>query len=126
MTTTAKRILIIDDEMAIQTVVQLSLSLEAGWEVLTASSGNEGIVKAETEKPDAILLDMMMPDMDGRTTLTKLQTNSLTQTIPVIFLSAKAELSDGDRLQNLGVAGAIPKPFDSLTLASQIASILDW
>ena len=123
---TNKRILIIDDEEAIQKVVKLSLKMEAAWEVLTATSGPEGIASAETEQPDAILLDVMMPDMDGIATFRSLQKNARTEPIPVIFLTAKAQTAEKRQFSKIGVAGVIAKPFNSLTLASQIAKILDW
>jgi CheY-like chemotaxis protein len=121
-----KRILFIDDEEDIQALARLSLQLEAGWDLLTASSGQEGISIAEIERPDAILLDVMMPDMDGLATLKKLQTNPKVNQIPVIFLTAKAQAADRRRFYAAGVQGVITKPFDTLTLASQIAGFLGW
>jgi CheY-like chemotaxis protein len=121
-----KRILVIDNEQYIQEVTQICLRTTAGWEVLMASSGHEGITKAEAEQPDAILLDVMMPDMDGPTTFQKLQENQTTRSIPVILLTAKVQASDRRRYEELGVEGAIAKPFNPLELASQIAEILDW
>ena len=123
---TTKRILIIDDEAAIQSVAKLGIQMEAGWEVLTATSGPEGIIQAETEQPDAILLDVMMPGMDGTATFEQLQANVCTQTIPVILLTAKAQAAEQRQLQELGVAGVITKPFNSLTLAKQVSAILHW
>ena len=123
---TRKRVLIVDDEEAIQEVVRLSLELEADWEVLTASSGEDGITRAVVEQPDAILLDIMMPDTDGIATLARLRNRAQTQEIPVIFLTAKNQASERRRLNTMGVAGVIIKPFDSLTLARQIATLLGW
>ena len=122
----AKRILVIDDEDDIREVAQLSLEMVGGWEVLTAGSGSEGIDKAEAEQPDAILLDVMMPDMDGPTTYAKMQLKSKTQKIPVIFLTAKVQASDHRRFAALGVAGVIAKPFDPMRLAGQVAKVLSW
>ncbi len=122
----SKRILVIDDEKGIQAVAQLGMQMEAGWEVITASSGAEGISKAQTQKPDAILLDVMMPDLDGMATFQQLQANPVTQSIPVIFLTAKVQTSEPNQFQITGVAGVIPKPFNSLTLASHVAAILNW
>ncbi|NEO85574.1 MAG: response regulator, partial [Spirulina sp. SIO3F2] len=76
-----RKILIIDDEADIRAVAQLSLEINHGWEVLTAPSGREGLVVAQDQKPDAILLDVMMPDLDGPSTWAQLQNNPLTQTI---------------------------------------------
>lgn len=123
---TTKRILVIDDEDDIQEVVQLCLKTVGGWEVLTAGSGNEGLAKAEAEQPDAILLDVMMPDIDGIATFQKLQANTATRHIPVILLTAKVQAADQRRFAELGVVGTISKPFDPLNLTSQIAEFLNW
>lgn len=121
-----KRILIIDNESYIQEVAQICLQTTAGWQVVTAGSGLEGIAKAEIEQPDAILLDVMMPDMDGPTTFQQLQENSATCKIPVILLTAKVQASDRLHYEELGVKGAIAKPFAPLQLANQIATLLGW
>ncbi|MGF1478563.1 MAG: response regulator [Cyanophyceae cyanobacterium] len=121
-----KRILLIDDEEDIQAVARLGLTMQAGWEVLSANSGQEGIAVAEAEQPDAILLDVMMPDLDGVATLQKLRDNSKVRQIPVIFLTAKAQTADRQFFLEAGATGVITKPFDSLTLAKQMAEILAW
>lgn len=123
---TAKRILVIDDEDDIREVAQLCLEMVGGWEVLTSPSGSEGLVLAETEQPDAILLDVMMPDMDGLTTFQKLQANKATHHIPVILLTAKVQSADRHRFAELGVREMIAKPFNPLNLASQVAETLGW
>lgn len=99
-----KKILVIDNEEYIQEVTKICLETVAGWEVLTAGSGLEGIDKAKAYEPDAILLDVMMPDMDGLTTLEKLQANPTTQKIPVIFLTAKIQAADRQRYAQKGMA----------------------
>jgi CheY-like chemotaxis protein len=124
--TEAKRILIIDDEETIQTVVQFGIRMAAGWEVLTASSGPKGIQTAQTEQPDLILLDVMMPDMDGIATFKALQAHPKTQLIPVILLTAKAQTAEKRQFNDLGVSGVITKPFNSLDLPEQITRILHW
>ncbi|NEO43969.1 MAG: response regulator [Moorea sp. SIO4A3] len=121
-----KCILLIDDEETIQEVVQVGLELETDWEVLTASSGLEGIAMAKTKLPDAILLDVMMPDMDGIATFSKLKANSKTQSIPVIFLTAKTQIAEQHPFKKIGISGVIIKPFNSITLAIQIAEMLEW
>ncbi len=121
-----KRILVVDDEPYIQEVAQICLEMLAGWTVITASSGTEAIAKAELEQPDAILLDVLMPDMDGMTTFSHLQANPATQAIPVLMLSAKAQSSDAYPYKAVGIKAAIAKPFDPLTLANQIAQVLGW
>ena len=123
---TEKNILLIDDEETIQEVVQVGIEIEAGWQVAIASSGQEGITLAQNQQPDAILLDVMMPDMDGIATLSQLKANIKTRTIPVIFLTAKTQAAEEDQFQSLGVVDVITKPFNSMTLASQIAKILGW
>ena len=121
-----KRILLIDDEPDIHTIVQLGLEMEAQWEMLTALSGDEGIDIAVAEHPDAILLDAMMPVRDGIATLEVLHSQPETQNIPVIFLTAKAQAANRRQFYSLGAKGVITKPFDPITLASQIAGFLSW
>ena len=123
---THKRILLIDDEETIQEVVQVGLDLEVGWEVLSASSGKEGIAMAKKHQPDAILLDVMMPEMDGISTLGKLKANEKTKLIPVILLTAKTQTADKKKFTNLEIVGVITKPFNSLALAGRIAKLLHW
>ena len=121
-----KRILVIDNEQYIREVTQICLETVAGWEVLTADSGRKGLLEAETEQPDAILLDVMMPDMDGLTTFGKLQGNPVTQHIPVILLTAKVQTSDRCHYAQMGITAAIAKPFNPLELATQVAQALGW
>jgi CheY-like chemotaxis protein len=121
-----KRILVVDNEQYIQEVAKICLETVAGWEVMTASSGQEGIVQAETHQPDAILLDVMMPDMDGITAFEHLQANPATKEIPVILLTAKIQATDRRRYAQLGMKKAIAKPFQPLELAGQVASALGW
>ena len=121
-----KHILLIDDEETIQEVVQVGIAIETGWQVAIASSGLEGIAVAASQQPDAILLDVMMPDMDGISTLSQLKANVQTQSIPVIFLTAKTQAGDKNLFQSLGVVGVITKPFNSMTLDSRIAKMLQW
>jgi len=121
-----KQILIIDDENDIREVARLSLELTENWTVSSANGGAAGTALALTSEPDAILLDVMMPDMDGPTTLRVLQQNGVTRTIPVIFLTAKVQAADRQKFMQLGVRGIISKPFDPLTLGQQIRSMLAW
>lgn len=122
----AKRILVVDNEQYIQEVAQICLETVAGWQVFTASSGSECLTKAAAEQPDAILLDVMMPDMDGLTTFQKLQQEAATQNIPVILLTAKIQSADRRRYAELGIKAAIAKPFEPLQLAAQVADALGW
>lgn len=121
-----RSILIIDDEDDIREVAALSLEATAGWRVLTASSGIEGIVVAAEQQPDAILLDVMMPGIDGPTTFRNMQQDPLIAHIPVILLTAKVQGVDQRRFVGLGVAAILFKPFDPLTLATQISEALGW
>jgi CheY-like chemotaxis protein len=121
-----KQVLIVDDEDIIREVVQSCLEDFAGWETLTASSGWEGLVKAIEDLPDAIVLDVMMPGMDGMKFLERLKAHPDLRSIPVVLLTAKLELIDSQQLSSLGIAGAIAKPFDPLVLSEQIASALGW
>lgn len=121
-----KRILVVDNEQYIQEVAKVCLETVAGWDVLLASSGQECLTQAELAQPDAILLDVMMPAMDGITTFAKLQENPATQTIPVILLTAKIQSSDRRRYTEIGLKAAIAKPFNPLELAGQVATALGW
>lgn len=119
-----KRILLIDDERDIRAVVAFCLRKTAGWHVSSAGGGAEGLAIARAEQPDAILLDVMMPDLDGPATLQRLQADAQTRDIPVIFLTAKAQGADHRGFATLGVTGILTKPFDPMTLADQIQAIL--
>lgn len=121
-----KRVLIVDDEDDIREVAQLSLEMTAGWEVLAASSGGEGVRLARAERPDAILLDVMMPEMDGPATFERLQADPETRSIPVVLLTAKVQAGDQRRLAELGVDGVLSKPFDPMQLAADVARVLGW
>ena len=121
-----RRVLIIDDEDDIREVAALSLEATADWTILTASSGRAGILTAQQEQPDAILMDVMMPEMDGPTTFRHLQADANTRHIPVVLLTAKVQGVDQRRFAGLGVAAVLFKPFDPLTLAAQISEALGW
>ena len=121
-----KRILVIDDEGGVRTVIQISLETAAGWEVVTAASGAEGLVKAAECPFDAILLDVMMPEMDGLTTLTRLQANERTRQVPLILLTAKTSKHDHQHFSQLGIAGIITKPFKARELVAEIQMLLHW
>lgn len=124
ITVTIKRILVIDDEDDIRKLTQTCLEIMGGWQVLTASSGSEGLAKAQTEQPDVILLDVMMPDMDGQTTFQQLQENQATRNIPVILLTARGRSTSETLFAELGVKGVINKPFNPLKLADQVVAAL--
>ncbi|MTJ55137.1 response regulator [Anabaena sp. UHCC 0253] len=122
----SKKVLIIDDEEDIREVAQISLEIMAGLEVIVARTSREGIQKAETEQPDAILLDVMLPDMDGLITFEQLQSNPQTKHIPVILLTAKVQPSDQRRFATIGIKAVITKPFKPAQLAEQLLVALNW
>ena len=121
-----KRILLIDDEDDIREVAQMTLEFFLGWEVITAPSGPEGLTRACEEQPDAILLDVMMPEWDGLMTFEKLQAEPKTKHIPVILLTAQVQTHKQHLFAESGVNGVITKPFEPLTLGNLVAQILDW
>ena len=122
----SKKILIIDDEDDIREVAALSLETVAGWEVIVANNGAAGVERAKLDLPDAILLDVMMPGMDGPTTFRELQKSPVTASIPVILLTAKVQSADQRRFADLGVRAVLTKPFDPLLLSNQIEGVLGW
>lgn len=120
----SKNILIIDDEEDVKEIAQMGLEMAADWQVITASSGKEGLAIAESSQPDVILLDLMMPEWDGKETLKQLKANRNTATIPVILMTAKTQSAKALELSQLDAIGAIAKPFRPLQLPEQIARIL--
>jgi len=121
-----KQILIVDDEERIREVVRMCLVKLGKWDAITAGSGQEAIQIAVDRQPDAILLDLSMPGMDGLETLRQLQHHPQTSAIPVIFLTAKAEDPDRSTYQQIGVAGLIVKPFNPVEISLEIKKILGW
>ena len=122
----AKKILLIDDEQDIRAVSRMSLERVGGWQVLEAESGARGIELAEAEQPDAILLDAMMPGVDGPATIERLKATDATREIPVLFLTAKLQPSERERYLELGAVGVLAKPFDPMTLPDDVAELLGW
>jgi len=123
---TAKRILVVDDDDDIREVAQTSLEMVGGHAVSTADCGRDGLARAREDRPDAILLDVMMPDLDGPATFERLQADPATRGIPVILLTAKLQASDRARFAELGVRAVLPKPFDPMTLSDEVGEILGW
>lgn len=122
----ARRILVVDDEADIREVATLSLEAVGGYEVLTASSGAEALAVAAAHQPDAILLDVMMPELDGPSTFARLQESESTSGIPVVLLTAKVQADDRRQFDQLGVAAVLTKPFDPMSLAADVAGVLGW
>ncbi|BAY91863.1 MULTISPECIES: response regulator [unclassified Tolypothrix] len=121
-----KRILVIDDEKNLCTVIKACLENIGSWQVLVAQSGSEGLAVAKSEHPDAILLDVMMPDINGMLLFQRLQENLTTNNIPVILLTAKVQTVDLKEFSQLSIAGVISKPFDPLRLSELVANTLGW
>lgn len=118
-----ERVLYVDDEPDIREVVELSLGLNVDLEVHTCGSGETALQLAHDLRPDMILLDVMMPGLDGPTTLRKLREMPDTAHVPVVFMTAKAMPQEIERFLALGAVAVIPKPFDPLSLADQVANI---
>jgi CheY-like chemotaxis protein len=119
------RVLLVDDEADIRRIAALSLSRVGGMEVEQAEGGSEGIRKAREGRPDVILLDMMMPGLDGLATFRALRGDPETSEIPVVFLTAKAMSSEVERLKGLGARGVLIKPFDPMDLPRLLREVLD-
>ena len=123
MAAAGKRILICDDDPAILRVLQVNLEVE-GYEALLAHHGEEALEIADREHPDLIILDIMMPRLDGYQTCERLKASDATKDIPVVFLSAKAQESDIEKGKQYGVAAYLTKPFDPDTLVETIEELL--
>lgn len=117
------KVLLVDDDPNIRIIAEITLTDIGNWEVVAASCGLDAIEKAQAEKPDLILLDVMMPGMDGPTTLSKLR-ECMNPMPPVIFLTAKVQSTEVALYQQLGAAGVIRKPFDPVTLPDEIMALV--
>lgn len=120
-----RKVLVIDDERDVRYVARISLGRIGNMIVIEAASGEEGIARAKSEHPDFILLDMMMPGMDGAATFRALREDEETASIPVVFLTAVAKVAEVQSLKALGARGVVLKPFDPITLPGEITAILD-
>jgi CheY-like chemotaxis protein len=116
--------LYVDDDIDISTIVEMCLEMNENFKVLCVNSGNQALVKSEAWQPDIILLDYMMPEMDGPETFLRLLQNPATKDIPVVFVTAKTMQEDVSKLLELGAKGVISKPFDPLSLATEIQAFL--
>jgi two-component system, OmpR family, response regulator len=120
---TLNRILHVEDEPDIQEIARVSLETVGGFTVATCSSGREALDRAEEFEPDLLLLDVMMPDMDGPTTLGELRKLPGFERTPTIFMTAKVQAHEIERFKALGAIDVITKPFDPMTLADQVRAI---
>ena len=121
-----KQILVIDDEADICEIAKVSLQITKQWQVLIASSGEEGVAIAVAKQPDAILLDVVMPEVNGLMTLKALQDNPATRLIPVIMLTATGNIATQQQYVGFGAKAILSKPFDPGMLGNQIAAALHW
>ncbi|CAM3712115.1 response regulator [Corallococcus sp. ZKHCc1 1396] len=119
-----QKVLLVDDEDDIRTIGQLSLSRVGKWQTVLAASGAEALEKAAAEAPDLILLDVMMPGMDGPTTFGRLRAQPATANTPIIFMTAKIQKQEVARYLELGAVGVIGKPFDPMTLPQEIRKLV--
>jgi CheY-like chemotaxis protein len=117
--------MVVEDEEDIRRLVRLSLERLGGWEVLDVGSGEEALLTAPGWHPDVVLLDVMMPGVDGPTVLQRLRGRPSTSTAQVIFLTARIQSAEVDRYLELGAAGVIAKPFDPVTLPKEIQKIVE-
>jgi CheY-like chemotaxis protein len=113
-------VLYVDDEPDIREVVEISLGLDPAFAVRSCASGGEALAATADWSPDLILLDVMMPGMDGPMTLARMRERPQTAKVPIVFMTARAQAHELDRLLNLGAAGVIAKPFDPMTLAALV------
>jgi CheY-like chemotaxis protein len=120
------KLLLIDDNEDNRTLTKLSLELTTNWEILTASNGIEGISTAESELPDVILLDLIMPEIDGLTVFEVLKQNLVTRQIPIIIVTAMVNSKVLTELRDSGVDGIITKPINTVTLPADIAKMCHW
>jgi CheY-like chemotaxis protein len=121
----SRRLLLVDDAQDIRAIARMSLERIGGWTVVAVASGLQALEAVRRDGPfDAVLLDVMMPGMDGPTTLCELRAGGLVGATPVVFLTAKTQAADQRRLDALGAAGIIAKPFDPLTLADDLERLV--
>lgn len=116
----------VDDDELILEVAQMSLEVVGGWSVTTAADGQQALDRARTEQPDAIVMDVMMPRMDGPTAAVALRADPATAGIPVVLLTASVQPGERAALEDLPVAGVLGKPFDPMLLPAELSAILGW
>jgi CheY-like chemotaxis protein len=123
--TELRKILYVEDEDDIRTIARMALECVGGYEVIACESGAEAIAKAPSSKPDLLLLDVMMPGMDGPTTLRTLRETFAIGETPVIFMTAKVQASEVAQYKALGALDVIRKPFDPMQVSAEIQRIWD-
>jgi CheY-like chemotaxis protein len=120
----ATRVLVVDDEAAVRMICAFNLQA-AGLDVSEAVDGDEAMAAVRAERPDLVLLDVMMPNRDGWAVASELHADPATRDIPVVFLTARVDRGDRQRAYELGAVGYITKPFDPVDLAARLARVLE-
>jgi CheY-like chemotaxis protein len=123
---TSHEVLVVDDDDSVREITQLSLEAVAGWRVRTATSGAHALQLLRERLPEVVLLDVMMPGMDGPTTFRAMQEDPALRHVPVVFVTAKLRIGGAQPWDGLDVAGVISKPFDPMSLASEVSTLLGW
>ena len=123
----SRDILVVDDDDSVREITQMSLEAVAGWHVRVASGGLQALELLREQLPEAVLLDVMMPGMDGPATFRAMQEDPALKDVPVVFLTAKMQVGGGTQpWDGLDIAGVIPKPFDPMSLAAQVSALVGW
>jgi two-component system OmpR family response regulator len=120
-----RKVLVVEDNHDIRTIVKAALEMVGGLEVRACESGTEALDAIAEFDPQLMLLDVMMPDLDGPSVLDRLRERPETAALPIVFLTAKAAPSEVERLRALGALDVLTKPFDPLTLHEQVKAIWD-
>ncbi|MCA9705335.1 MAG: response regulator [Myxococcales bacterium] len=118
------KVLLVDDDEDIRVIGEMALTEVGGLRTLLASSGEQALAVAAAERPDVILLDVMMPGMDGPSTFRRLREDPATASIPVVFVTAKVQRHEVERYRALGAIGVIGKPFDPMALPGEVREIV--
>ncbi|GAA1916234.1 response regulator [Nocardioides lentus] len=118
--------LVVDDDDDIRYLTGVSLEATAGWEVVTAASGAEALSEALARTPDVVLLDLMMPEMDGLATVERMRAEPTLVDVPVILFTAKASVGDDAPWEGADISGVLGKPYDPMQLAGNVRGLLGW
>ena len=125
MSKTLQKLLYVDDDADIREIVEMSLGLDGRVRVSSSAGGELALATMRSEQPDLVVLDVMMPGMDGPTILRHMRSDPQLQHIPVIFMTAKANPQEVARFRGLSAIGVIAKPFDPMTLGNQVRALWD-
>ncbi len=121
-----RTILVVDDEPDIRELARVSLEMVGGYQVVVAATGRAAVELIDSSAPDAVVLDVQMPGMDGPATLAALRGTTAGAQVPVVFLTASVQETQVAELRRLGAVGVLPKPFDPMTLPDQLRAVLAW